>query len=582
MGYVQQNLKIEDVIIPVITKDSEMYFPISFIEKQLLLRDKGSFLSGIKKEDRFKLIVDYSKWGGGIQEVNCVREEILVERLCKTRQRWLSIGQIKSQNKLHRFLKIEELDEEQFEWDYYNLEWCKEYDDSLRVLIINVVGIDSEIKARRCRDCSKILPLIDGFFYKESKADSYAYNCALCKNKGMTKRYSVPMILENLSEYERYLFNMNQENLIEHYRNRKYIEIYKLYYEGVLNKLPDDIYNEIYLKEIITYLISIKEIDTTNLTESVLKDEFRIHVKNFGMSITEVYQWLYGEEFYLDKWKYPRYMFRNDIKLTLELGLTIFQRYLDQFKISIEDPFNFDYDQIIKKCTISGLYLKEIGGVCDFFVAYWKGKYAGYQFRNIGNYYKFNEQNFLSDLRHLVEKDLKLPIEKIPLYVTRGLLTKEYKTIYNHIRSTKKSLFYYFDKLYPDRFVEADFFIGKYRNEFDSIEEQQVDGVLREYFSNVVYNYKGDNRVVLKGKEPDWMIFTEKGVWIVEYFGMYLEKHAYNPIVSDYIKTTKEKIELYNGMEGYNFVLVYPNDIENGFLGLRDKLREIKDKYRVS
>ena len=125
-------------------------------------------------------------------------------------------------------------------------------------------------------------------------------------------------------------------------------------------------------------------------------------------------------------------------------------------------------------------------------------------------------------------------------------------------------------------FDEPDFVIGNYRNDFDSIEEQQVDGVLREYFDSVIYNYNDANKITLKGKNPDWFIMTEKGVWIVEYFGMYVERQIASPIVRSYIETTHEKIALYEEMKGYNFLFVYPNDIENGFLGLRNKLEDMK------
>lgn len=139
-----------------------------------------------------------------------------------------------------------------------------------------------------------------------------------------------------------------------------------------------------------------------------------------------------------------------------------------------------------------------------------------------------------------------------------------------------------FNKIYPNQFDETDFEIGRYRNNFDSVEEQQVDGILREYFNSVIYNYNNSDQVVtLKGKRPDWFIMTEHGVWLVEYFGMYIESQKNNQIVKSYIETTHEKLKLYNEMTGYNFLLVYPNDIEKGFRGLREKIERIVDEDRI-
>src|SRR5690606_6744082 len=128
----------------------------------------------------------------------------------------------------------------------------------------------------------------------------------------------------------------------------------------------------------------------------------------------------HGDDFYLKKWMFPKYNFEESIKLTPELAIDIFKNYLDAHSIVISDPFTFNYDWVIKQCGISNIF-KTIGGICSFFVSYWDGKYAGYQFRNIGNYYTVNEDNFLSDLKYLVEKDLKLKPEKIPLYITKSV-----------------------------------------------------------------------------------------------------------------------------------------------------------------
>lgn len=76
---------------------------------------------------------------------------------------------------------------------------------------------------------------------------------------------------------------------------------------------------------------------------------------------------------------------------------------------------------------------------------------------------------------------------------------------------------------------------------------------------------------------PDWIILTEQGYYIVEYFGLYEVNQQQNTRVKDYIVRTHEKIEKYRNMPFYKYLFLYPNDIVNDFNGVRDKLSKMRE-----
>jgi hypothetical protein len=370
--------------------------------------------------------------------------------------------------------------------------------------------------------------------------------------------------------------NNNAEEYIEFHLNQDALEMYSGYMKRDIKRLPKWIYTVENFTVIIRDLFAKGIVTESDMTTNLLQDELKLKYRNYGIdTIGQVYKILFGDDFYYKNWKYPSFSF-GSIKLTPEIAKINFDNYLKEFNIAIDDPFNFDYHEIFKRCHLTGLY-SNIGGICGFFAYYWEGKYAGYQFRSIGNYYKWNKNHVLSDLKFLVESDMKLQIEKIPLYVTKSSLRSIASPLWNYIVNNKNgSIYEWFNELYPNQFDEADFEIGRYRNNFDSIEEEQVDGVLRECLDNVIFNYNNSNQVVsLKGKRPDWFVLSENGVWIIEYLGMYIEKQKKNEIISSYIDSTHEKMKLYSELKSYSTIYLYPTDLLNGFEGVRNKIAVI-------
>lgn len=126
--------------------------------------------------------------------------------------------------------------------------------------------------------------------------------------------------------------------------------------------------------------------------------------------------------------------------------------------------------------------------------------------------------------------------------------------------------------------MKSDFVINPYRNEFDSIEESQIDDILHKKFKNVLYNQNNTEKTIkIEGKVPDWFVFTNNACYLIEYFGLYVDRDnkINNSRINDYKERTDEKLEKYKELKGYKFVGLYPEDLDNNFEGIYDKLKVI-------
>lgn len=216
-----------------------------------------------------------------------------------------------------------------------------------------------------------------------------------------------------------------------------------------------------------------------------------------------------------------------------------------------------------------------------FIVDLYDRKYAGYLF-NIAayNYYK-KKSNLIFDMKYLVEKDLCIPIEKIPLYITKYTLNQKSSTLYNLLRKENrifKDLFEWVDACYPGKFIRSDFDLNPYRSRFDSLEEAQVYEELTKMTKGVIYNPRDDeNRVEIMGMVPDFIIHTNKGCYLAEYFGLYSKNTNNSDRLRNYMRKHSIKIKKYKELEvlGYKNLFIYPEDLKNDFEGLRNKVKNI-------
>jgi hypothetical protein len=208
-----------------------------------------------------------------------------------------------------------------------------------------------------------------------------------------------------------------------------------------------------------------------------------------------------------------------------------------------------------------------------------ENKYAAYKF-NIAsiNYWKVKE-NRIRALKYLIEDDLKIPIEKVPLYITKMCLQRNARTLYNllYFKKYYSNLFEWIEECYPSKFVKADFEINKYRDQYDSNDELVIDYILKDKQINAIYNSrKYENPICINGMYPDWIAPTENGCYIIEYFGLYVYRNE-NSMIDDYVKRTNEKLIKYKELEnkGYKFIGLYPEDMKNDCQGVKEKIKLI-------
>jgi len=569
MDYYQEIIEIGGVKIPLICFEGDKYLPISYVAKKLLLREQASdtIMKNADKKFLLKLNVDYGRITGGNnkQNSNCIETNELGRILSNNTQAVrLSLKQRQSQNKLHEYLGVALLYEVEYDTKQFKLDEIVNYDKATIMVINQALTENPIVSGKRCSKCMRNYPLTDVFFY--NNMDTQCIRCRQGKNYKFKSN----------DDYFNYLVRNDAEEYIEFHLKQDVLGMYIGYLKKDFKRLPKWMYTMENFTLIIKDLHARKAVNESNLNHELLQNKLRLDYLKYGVSkIDDVYRILFGDNFFYENWKYPSYTIGSQ-SITPEIAKINFDNYLREYNIVINNPFDFDYQKIIVKSGIRSVE-RQLGGLCGFFVYYWDGKYAGYQFRNIGNYYKWNRNNVLSDLRFLVENDMKVQIEKIPLYVTKSSLRSIAPSLWNYIVNNKNGNIYeWFNELYPDQFDETDFEIGRYRNNFDSIEEEQVDGVLRENLKNVIYNYNNSDQVVsLKGKRPDWFVLSENGVWIIEYLGMYIESQKNNEIISSYIESTHEKMKLYEELKSYSTIYLYPSDLKNGFEGVKNKIKII-------
>jgi hypothetical protein len=564
----QINVRIGKVELPAILDEGREWYPLNAIAQKVLGKPKG-MMSGKGVRERYsrfmkKHVIEFGE--KNVQESNCMSKEGLVEFIGNSHIGRLDSESRKKQNILRKHLGLDLIDtleqDVPVESDYEFIG----YSDYELEVIHNELANEEVNCLRKCNKCERRFPMTSRFFALDSRASKgFAMICKVCTGKVTFFEHQNKTI---------HKFKKLDEDLVESYRNESVVDIYKAVLDGKLKKLPDCFENEESYMQIIKWLYRENMINENNLTLGNLSGKYklkRIHLPQMRI----VYELLFGKDFIYYIWKYPKYRSDNN-ELDYELGNRILQNYLNENDIIIDDVLAYSsYEQLLRDSRLS----KFNNNILEFIVQFNNYKYAGFQYKlKSVNYYK-NEKNLLFDLRYFIERVQKLQIEKIPLYLTKMNLQRNCLPLYHYIVNNKNgSIFEWVDKLYPNKFIELDFDINAYREEFDSDTECFIHELLKEEFNNVIYNFRNSERSIeVGGKVPDWLIFSDQGVWIVEYFGMVSDRQTENSRIIDYRKKMEDKLNVYKTLDGYRFVLLYPEDIENEFAGCREIIAKMKE-----
>jgi len=553
--------------IPIlIDKDNIYYYPISYVSEKILLR-KGSLLNNKERRKKFKeylqfQYIDYGWDTGGLHETLCISEEGLKLLLQDLKLGRMDKKQKENLNLLLEHLRLPLVDtKERFKNNITNKE-LKQHNKFVQHSINEVLQKEQLVTYQKCTKCNKYYPHTKDFFsssvYMKNNVGTICKKCNSGNNISIEdknldyiyKKYGEKAYFDCLSDNIKIILNYYQRT-----KDKKFLK----YIESKEN----------YIK-IIKLLYQEGKITKDNLTQDYLKNEIGIYNINNYINIEEIYQCLFGNHHREYPWHYKNYMFNN---MTFDEAKIIFNNYLKENNIIINDIFNFDYSDVCYKCRLKTKILKDI---LSFVVKYYDYKYPGYKFNIKSVNYWDNKENRIRDLKYLIEKDFKIPIEKIPLYLTltsiRNIGTN---TLYNVLKKYYKSLFDWVNECYPNRFIPTDFNINYSRKEFDSMEEQQIDDLLNHRFKSVYYNHRENNEAIkINGMIPDWIVFTDNHCWLIEYFGLYVfDKDSRR--VKDYVEKTKDKIKKYRKLRNYKYLFLFPNDLKNNFKYLAKKFDRI-------
>jgi RNase P subunit RPR2 len=576
----QSVVRVGDVDIPVVNDGEEVWHPISYIMKNILYKSTSAntlIEYGLGKYMK-KHLIDYWVVDGGIQEVNCINIEGLKLMMGKSNLGRLKVNQRIGMNNLLKYLDMGLINiEEKFlenlsNNDINNL--TKNYSEYVIECINVVLNNEPNIKWQKCSKCNSYFPYHSNFFSENRSSSGLNVICKECGLGGQrigvrqSKRGSV----NSNEDYLRRTYNQYGNDVYLIYKNHDTIAIYEHWKTIDLNKLPDIIDNKDDQLIIIKYYYDLGFITKDNLSIKLLEDNyaFQKFSSKSECGLKEVYIYLFGEE----HWQYPwRYSLIKLPELSFSECKMIFDNYLLEFDIKINDIYTFAYSEILKKAKLDRI----VNNVLSFIVEYYDCKYPGYKFKCTGkNYYKDKKYRDL-DMMYYIEQDKKIPIEKISLYVTKMAMQRNARALYNVLHSKKyyNNLFEWIDECYPNKFIVDDFEINSYRDAFDSEEEMVINEILHKEFKNITYNQRNTQRTItINGMIPDWFIHTDNNCWIIEHFGFYNENKDSTRSV-DYKNKIDKKLEAYSKMKGYKFVCFYPKDLKDNCKGIYEKIKVI-------
>lgn len=573
----QNNVPIGDKTLPEISYIGNTYYPLSYTIEQILIKKKQP----VKKlkdsgynDYIIKLDVDYTFKGGGLQNTYCISKEGLMKLLNNSNIGGFTVEQKKSMNFLLDYFGMELISEKPRFVDNFNYMNSEEYDEFEKVCITETLKLDNALKWQLCKDCEKYYPLHTNFFRLNSRDKVMETICKNCLMNDRGQHFKHPIYdiktIDELKNIEKI-----KSKIPSYDKNYDTIGIYNEYLYSDKIHFPEKIRNKEDYALILKYLNNTGCIDKNKLNLPYLIDDFKLKGVSAYFKMPEVYELLYGNHPKLYPWKYELY---NPKQVGINDAIQIFKNYLKDKDITIDSIYDFDYHKHVKSAKLGSKYYSD--NLLDFIIKFYDNKYPAYRFKIRSIKYWKEKENRILALKYLIEEDMKLEIEKIPLYLTiTSIRSIGTTTMYTVLKNYYSDLYEWVNEVYPDVFDPKDFNINYMRNEFDSIDEQTINDILKDNFENVLYNPKHtEHTITLLGKIPDWFVFTTNGVIIVEYFGLWAKKRGmYNTRTRDYIISSKDKIEKYKTLQGYKFLYIFPEDLDNNYEGLYNKIENIKN-----
>lgn len=547
----QSSLNVFDIKIPFLIDENEKWYPISYINKHILLRGKGNPIKNTYQKYIKQININYDVilGVGGIQEVSCVNEEGVKKWFSSLNIGTLSDIQKNNINEFRNVLGLNRLED-------------NVVDSNVKIdsYVVDTIMNDEVDELKRCIKCGNKLPASTNFFYNDDRrSDGLSSICKLCCNKKFKANNTFLDLV-----YMKY-----GEQMYEKVKNSTIEDIYTYYLRKEIDIVPNTNDENVQFS-IIKRLFDEKLITIKDINCDYIKNIFG--KKNIVVKMERLYDYVAPKwrKFY---YRYPNFIFKG---MTDKDGIVILKNYIDEHGIVIDDVYNYDYVTLFKNARV---YCLAGSNLLGFVMKFYNDKYPSYKFKIVGNNYYKELDNRKLALKYYIEKDLKIIKDRIPLYITKYKMNQHSITMYNILRKYYDgSIYKWVNEVYPNFFKEEDFKMECIRTQFDSFEEQVIDGELRKHFKyNVLHNISNEKDTLrIFGKQPDWFIIRDNVVWVVEYFGLYNEDKSVSKINKIYNEKHDVKLELYKtNNDYYKYMFIYKKDLDNEMEGLKYKIDRV-------
>jgi DNA-directed RNA polymerase subunit RPC12/RpoP len=557
-----KQIELDGVIIPYCKEGGIEWYPVKYVVEQFLLKGYNRISIVDKCKDYTKRqVINYSFKGTSPQETNCMNKEGWIKYLseCKLNKN-KDEDKIKRHNIFCDYIGCE---------NKYEIVEKVQYDDYIKYCIEEYLSEHKkeDTKWYVCVKCGRKLPLDNKFFPPDDRVeDGYTHRCKDCKPSTYPISCNNTYIRNIYKEFGNDGFNVY---------NKDIIKFYNTYCHNKNFEFKDN--NENKLK-IIQWYYNNNLLDKEQLHRDYIKEIFNF--KFYTVDNRELNKIISNNDCESRPWLYPNFVID---KLSFKKGKELLTRYIKENNIQIDDILQYEgYEQLLKDAKL-GQFARQTNDwtTLEFIVKYYNNEYAGYKFvLKSTNYYK-KKENMIFDMKYYIEKDFKIPTEKIPLYVTKWSLHQNASSLYYALykKYSYNTLFEWINDCYPNKFIELDFDVNPYRSNFDSLEEAQVDEQIRSKLGNIIHNERNrPDTIIINGMTPDWIVCLNKGTYLVEYWGMYTKYDISKSTgVQYYMNKMKRKYIKYGELMkvGYKHLYIYPDDLKNNFEGLHIKLDSI-------
>ncbi|MED3562282.1 hypothetical protein [Bacillus xiapuensis] len=432
-----------------------------------------------------------------------------------------------------------------------------------------------ELPRKQCNKCEKEFPLNDIFFLKEKRIkDGFENKCRKCRRgnfKVREHKQNRPLINESLFTE----FNSINESY-EYYLKENVLPYHSFILDNHL--------------EIFKYLVSKENISIHNLNElnrQWFQDRklYSSLLRIYNGSVNHFVLAAYPNSF--QPWEFTtvgRHYWKvksNRIKalewLVDELLKTNVINNIDE----IPRKVNGDMFSSHGLKTLLAEYYN--GHTYYAFNDLYPNKFYVWQYRFIMDGYLDDKENRIQALKELIEY-LELDTKDIPKVLSYEYFNLSYED--EHLIKFKyiidkyyNTLYDYVNEVYPNVFDKDEL---PYKNSYQTLDNIKVrsepERALHHLFMRLGINYNyGDyvGRMSINDITvlPDWYIYSNGKIILVEYYGM-LDMSIDFGYNDKYEKKEKLYKQLCNEDNDYLYLALYKDDLKNSFSGVLSKLKE--------